>query len=44
MLVQFIVEQKDFTVAVTVILYFNYIIYIYSFFFILFILQFLLLI
>jgi len=44
MLVQFIVEQKDFMTAVTVILCFSYVIYVYSFFFILFILQFLLLI
>ena len=44
MLMQFVVEQKDFTVAIIVILCFSYIIYIYSFFFILFILQFLLLI
>jgi len=43
-LMQFIVEQKDFTVAATVILCFSYVTYIYSFFFILFILQFLLLI
>ncbi len=44
MLMQFIVEQKDFTAAIIVILYFNYITYVYSFFFILFVLQFLLLI
>jgi len=44
MLVQFVVEQKDFMTAVTVILYFSYVIYIHSFFFILFVLQFLLLI
>jgi len=44
MLMQFIVEQKDFTTAIIVILYFNYITYVYSFFFILFVLQFLLLI
>ncbi len=43
-LVQFVVEQKDFTAAVIVILCFNYVTYIYSFFFILFVLQFLLLI
>ncbi len=44
MLMQFVVEQKDFTVAVAVILCFSYVIHIHSFFFILFILQFLLLI
>jgi len=44
MLVQFVVEQKDFTAAVIVILCFSYMIYIHSFFFILFVLQFLLLI
>jgi len=44
MLMQFIVEQKDFMTAMTVILCFSHITYIYSFFFILFVLQFLLLI
>ncbi len=44
MLVQFIVEQKDFMIAAAVILCFSYMIHVYSFFFILFILQFLLLI
>ncbi len=44
MLVQFVVEQKDFTAAITVILCFSYVIHIHSFFFILFVLQFLLLI
>ncbi len=44
MLVQFVVEQKDFTTAVIVILCFSYITHIHSFFFILFVLQFLLLI
>ncbi len=44
MFMQFIVEQKDFTIAAAVILCFSYITYVYSFFFILFILQFLLLI
>jgi len=44
MLMQFIVKQKDFIAAAAIILCFNYVIYIYSFFFILFILQFLLLI
>jgi len=44
MLVQFVVEQKDFMTAMIVILCFSYIIYIHSFFFILFVLQFLLLI
>jgi len=43
-LVQFVVEQKDFMTAITVILCFNYVTHIYSFFFILFVLQFLLLI
>ncbi len=38
MLVQFVVEQKDFTAAMTVILCFSYVTYIYSFFFILFVL------
>jgi len=44
MLVQFVVEQKDFTAAVTVILCFSHVTHIHSFFFILFVLQFLLLI
>jgi len=44
MLVQFVVKQKDFMTAVTVILCFSYVIHVHSFFFILFVLQFLLLI
>jgi len=44
MLMQFVVKQEDFTAATAVILCFSYIIHVYSFFFILFILQFLLLI
>jgi len=44
MLMQFVVEQKDFTAAAAVILCFSYVIHVHSFFFILFVLQFLLLI
>jgi len=44
MLMQFVVEQKGFTVAAAAILCFSYVIHIHSFFFILFVLQFLLLI
>ncbi len=44
MLVQFVVEQKDFTAAVAAILCFSHMAHIHSFFFILFVLQFLLLI
>jgi len=44
MLVQFVVEQKGFMAAVTAILCFSHVIHVHSFFFVLFILQFLLLI